>query len=361
MGGDRLMAYTQTTARLVARLRADLALIGDQQTRDLVSAWADAWDEVAPDLNSTLLDMLIAGDGVTRAQLMRSERLRKVLGLIADRLDTLAADARVRIVGDLRAVIDTAGGAQASILDSQLPATGQHLVDLEAWTRVDPHGLDEIVRRSTQQITKFTRPLSADAQKAVRRELVRGYAAGANPRQTAARILARTQGEFNGGLTRALAIAHTETQDASRAAALIGRSQHADVLAGWSWHCELSERSCPACIAMDGAVFPNDAPGPDDHVNGRCTAVPVTKSWADLGFDIPEPAPVKVSGEDWFNSLDPAAQKRILGPGKHTAWSEGRYPMSDWSTMRANDGWRDSLQVTNVPQSGGRSASSLAS
>jgi hypothetical protein len=357
------MAYTQHTARLVARLRADLALIGDQQTRDLVAAWANAWDEIQPDLNTTLLEMLVAGDKVTRAQLMRSERLRKVLGLIADRLDTLATDARVRIVGDLRAVIDTAGGAQASILDSQLPAAGEHLVDIEAWTRVNPHAIDAIVTRSTQQITKRTRPLSKDAQRAVRRELVRGYAAGANPRATAARILARTEGEFNGGLTRALAIARTETLDASRAASLVGRSQHADVLAGWSWHCELSERSCIACISMDGTVFPNDAPGPDDHVNGRCTAIPVTKSWADLGFDIPEPAPTRVSGEDWFATLDAAAQKRILGPGRYAAWSEGRYPMSDWSTMRSNDGWRNSLQVTNLPvHSGGRAAgSSLAS
>lgn len=357
------MAYTQTTGRLVSRLRADLALIGDQQTRHLVEAWVNAWNEVSPDLNGVLLEMLASGDKVTRAQLMRSERLRKVLGLIADRLDTLSVDARVRIVGDLRTVIDTAGGAQASILDSQLPAVGPHLVDLVSWTKVDPHAIDAIVHRSTQQITKHTRPLSADAQKAVRRELVRGYAAGANPRQTAARILARTQGEFNGGLTRALAIARTETLDASRAAALIGRSQHADVMAGWSWHCDLSERSCTACISMDGSVFPNDVPGPDDHVNGRCTAVPVTKSWADLGFDIPEPPPIRVSGEDWFNNLDTEAQKRILGPGKYAAWSDGRYPMSDWSTMKTNDGWRNSLQTTRVPaQSGGRTAgSSLAS
>ena len=356
------MAYTQKTERLVARLRADLALVTDQQTRALVSAWADAWNEVAPDLNKVLLDMLTAGDKITRAQLIRAERLRKVLGVIADHLDTLSADARVRISGDIRQVIDIAGGAQASILDSQLPATGQHLVDLASWTRVDARAVEAIVRRTTTDITKRTRPLSADAQKALRQELVRGYAAGANPRQTAARIVARAGGRFNGGLTRALAIARTETLDASRAGAHLGRLQHTDVLAGWTWHCELSERSCTACISMDGTLFPNDAPGPNDHVNGRCTAVPVTKSWADLGFDIPEPPSTRPTGADWFASLDAGAQKRIRGPGRYAAWSEGRYPMSDWSAMRTNDGWRDSLQVTRVPQSGGRAAgSSLAS
>ena len=61
------MAYTQRTARLVARLRADLALVADQQTRDLVQAWVVAWNEIQPDLNATLLEMLISDDQVTRA------------------------------------------------------------------------------------------------------------------------------------------------------------------------------------------------------------------------------------------------------------------------------------------------------
>jgi hypothetical protein len=357
------MAYTIQTQRLVARLRADLALITDQEIRDLVSAWVDAWNEIAPDLNTALLEQLLSGDQITRAQLLRSTRLQKVLRVIADHLEALTAQARVRILGDLQTVIETAGGAQASIIDSQLPPNANQLVDLDAWSRIDAAGVEAIVKRTTQNITARTRPLSAEAERAVRRELVRGYASGTNPRATAARILARTQGRFNGGLTRALAIARTETLDASRAAAHLGRLQHADVLAGWSWHCELSERSCVACISMDGQVFPIDAPGPDDHVNGRCTAVPITKTWAELGFDIPEPNPVRIDGAQWFDSLDAAAQQRILGPGRYDAWKAGTYPMANWGHIVPNDGWRPSLQVTRLPvQSGGRtSAGSLAS
>lgn len=357
------MAYTGKTRRLVAKVRADLAQITDQQTRDLVSAWVNAWNEVAPDLNATLVDMLVSGDRVTRAAMLRSQRLSQVLVIIANHLEDLSAQAHVRIVGDLRTVIDLAGGAQASIIDSQLPPGAEQLVDLDTWSRVDERALEAIVRRSTQQITSRLRPLSREADRAMRAELVRGFAAGQNPRQTAARIVARAEGRFNGGLTRAMAIARTETLDASRAGGHLGRLQHADVLAGWSWHCELSERSCSACISMDGQLFPNDAPGPNDHVNGRCTAVPITKSWADLGFDIPEPAPLRQTGQEWFAEQPAAVQKQILGPGRYAAWADGRYPMSDWSAVKTNDGWRDSLQVTRVPaQSGGRLAgSSLAS
>lgn len=358
------MAHTARTSLLVERVRADLKLVTDQQTRDLVSAWANAWNEVAPDLNAVLVNMLVAGENVTRAELMRSERLSKVLVVIADHLEQLTTDARVRIIGDLRRVIDIAGGAQASIIDSQLPTGGQHLVDLAEWTHVDARSVEAIVKRSTQQITSRMRPLSREAQRAVRAELVRGYAAGQNPRRTAARIVDRAQGKFNGGLTRATAIARTETLDASRVGGHIGRMQNSDVLRGWSWHCELSTRSCPACIAMDGSLHPLDEPGPNDHVNGRCTAVPETKSWADLGFDIPEPAPLRQTGRDWFEGQPAATQRQILGPSRYEAWKAGAYPPEKWAVMTHNPDWRTSLQVSKAPAaySGGRSAgSALAS
>lgn len=358
------MAYTAQTRRLVTKVRADLATVTDQQTRDMVSAWAMAWNEVAPDLNTVLLDMLVSGEEITRASMLRSQRLSKVLVIIADHLEQLSADARVRIIGDLRAVINIAGGAQASIIDSQLPRGAQQLVDLDAWSRVDARSVEAIVRRSAQRITSRTRPLSREADRAVRAELIRGYAAGSNPRQTARRIVDRAQGRFNGGLTRAMAIARTETLDASRAGGHIGRMQHADILDGWEWHCELGARTCPACIAKDGTLHPLDEPGPNDHVNGRCTAVPRTKSWADLGFDLPEPAPIRQTGQEWFAQQSAETQRSILGQSRYDAWVAGDYPPESWARTVANPDWRSSIQVTKVPAAykGGRVAgSSLAS
>lgn len=355
------MAYTAQTNRLVDRLRAEVNAVADQQVRDLTEAWVAAWNEVQPDLKATLLDMLTLSDRVTRAQLMRSQRLLQVLTIIKDHLDTLAENGQARIIGDLQKVIDLAGGAQKSVIDSQLPPEGKHLIDLADWTRVDKASIEAIVTRSTEQITSTFKPLSAAADKAVRRELVRGYAAGTSPRATAARIVARAEGGFNGGLTRALAVARTETLDASRQGAVLGRIQNADVLAGWAWHCDLGPRSCLACIAMDGTVFPVDYPGPDDHVNGACTATPITRSWSDLGFEnMDEPDPVRQSGAEWFDGLDEDTQRQILGPSRFAAYQAGDYPVSQWVTVRENPGWRDSIQVSKAPQSSGRAASSAA-
>ncbi|GAB2762490.1 phage minor head protein [Nocardioides pakistanensis] len=352
------MAITRRTLRLEQELRDELATVTDAQARHLVRAWATAWDEVAPDLTAVLLDMLVAGDRVTRTQLLRSTRLRKALAVIADHLDTLATDAGVRITSDLQAVIDAAGGAQASVIDSQLPPNAPELVDLDAWSKVDERQITAIVERSTEQITARTKPLSAEAYDAVRRELIRGVTSGSNPRETARRIVARAEGGFNGGLTRALVISRTETLDAHRAAAAVGQAQHTDVLAGWVWTAALSARTCPACFAQHGTTHPLTEPGPLGHQQCRCSRVPVTRSWADLGFpELEEPESLLPDAEAYFDGLPAADQKTILGTRRYDAWVAGEFPMSSWAVRRTTPGWRDSYVVAPAPvQSGGRRA-----
>lgn len=355
------MAVTSKTLRLERQLRLDLEKVTDAQTRTMISAWVDAWNEVEPDLTAALLEQLVSGETVTRAQLLRSTRLSKALAVIADHLDDLTRDARDLIVGDLRAVIDAAGGAQASIIDSQLPPRAKELVDLDAWSRVDSRQLEAIVKRSTKQITSLTKPLSNQAYDAVRRELIRGAAAGSNPRETARRIIARTEGHFNGGLQRAITISSTETLDAHRAAARLGEAQHTDVLQDWTWLAELTSRTCPSCIGMHGTRHPLDEDGPNDHPRGRCARLVNTKPWSELGFpNLVEPPSLVPDAQAFFDGLPVADQKVILGPAGYDAWSSGKFPIDKWAKKQANDGWRDSYVPAKPPQSGGRVSRSAA-
>lgn len=350
------MAITAKTLRLERELRADLRKITDEQVRDLVKAWATAWDEVAPELTSLLQEMLVAGDKVTRAQLLRSTQLRKALALIANNLDTLTKDAGIRIVDDLQGLVDAAGGAQASIIDSQLPPGAHQLVDLDSWSRVDERAVTAIVKRSTEQITSLTKPLSGEAYSAVRRELIRGVVAGANPRETARRMVSRAEGGFNGGLQRALTIARTESIDAHRAAAALGQAEHDDVLTDWTWVAYLSTRTCPACFAKNGTRHPLSEAGPNGHQNCRCARVPTTKSWADLGFDIKEPPSLLPDSKTYFDNLDAGDQKAILGPARYDAWKAGTFPMEKWAVKKSTPGWRDSYVTAPPPKSVRRAA-----
>lgn len=347
------MPVTDRTLALQRQIDDAVDRIVDTHTRELVRAWADAWDEVAPDLTATLLDMLTAGDRVTRTQLLRSTRLRKVLAVIADRLEQLGRDAGVRIIGDLQGIIDTAGSAQASVIDSQIPPGSGLLDDLDTWSRVDQAQIDAIVRRSTEQITALTRPLADEAYQIVRRELIRGVAAGSNPRATAARMVRRAEtAGFNLSLNRALTIARTETLDAHRAAAQLGQAQHTDVLQGWMWVAALSERTCPACLAMNGTVHDLTEPGPLGHQQCRCARVPTVKPWSELGIDgIDEPPSLVPDSAAFFESLTAAQQKTILGTTRYDAWVAGRFPMNQWATRRTTPGWRDSY-VVGSPSAG---------
>jgi hypothetical protein len=172
-------------------------------------------------------------------------------------------------------------------------------------------------------------------------------------------MLKRAEYRFNGGLSRALTVSRTESLDAHRSAAALAHQASADVLTGWKWLATLDTRTCPACWAQSGSEHPLSEPGPLGHQNCRCTRVPQTRSWADLGFDsIDEPESVFPDSKARFGSLSDTEQRRILGPARFDAWKAGRFPMSDWAVRRSNPGWRDGYYVAPAP--GGRSPGRVA-
>lgn len=341
-----------TTDAVERQLALDehLAAVLDAQERDLVKAWALAWDEVAGDLRDTLAaiaEKYDEGEPIPRSAFARSARLTTILAHISDQLDQLATDLGVRVVRDVASVTRRAADAQAEILSAMLPPEFR----LTKLTHDDTLALDAIVKRTTQQITSPRWHLSPRAYSAVRRELVRGIAAGSGPREVADRMVTRAHDGFDGGLARAVNIARTEMVDAHREAARVGQQRHADVIAEWVWLAHLSPRTCRSCIGQNGTRHPMSEPGPLDHQSGRCSRMPVPKTWAELGFDeLDEPDDDGVpDAEEWFASLTEAEQRRILGPRGFVAWRRGDYPMSEWARRRRTSGWRDSFVPSTPP------------
>lgn len=359
------MAITAATLRLQAELDAQVAQVTDEQTRALTAAWVLAWAEVSGDLQDTLTELLSAQsrDKVTRAIMLRSVRLRGMLAVIADQLQDLTRDAGVRITSDLRAVVADAATAQREILVTQLPGLVDPS-DLLLDVQIGDRALEAIVERTTKQITSRMRPLAPTAYAAVRRELIRGVAVGSNPKATAARMVDRANGQFDGGLTRALVISRTETLDAHRVAAERAQAEQAEVLAGWIWLCHLSPRTCPSCLVKHGTFHPLDEAGPHDHQQGRCSRMPKVKSWADLGFDVDEPDDLVTDSRAWFDALPEADQVAILGRRRLDLLNSGAIAWEDLTTRRTTPGWRDSWVVTPVSdltgQTGGRSSTGRA-
>ena len=174
--------------------------------------------------------------------------------------------------------------------------------------------------------------------------LTRALALGWNPRKTA-RVL-RSQGGLS--LTRALRIARTEQLRAFRRSSIDNYRQHADVLSGYRRKAAKNSRTCLACLLKDGEFYElvDDF---TDHPNGRCTVLPVTKGWAELGFpDIPEVPSSWPTGREWFMDQGQATQRKIMGDPLFKAWQAGEIELDDALHLHQSRRWGDHWGVASL-------------
>lgn len=342
------MAVTQATLRAVEELRQQLQYMTDVQTLALTKAWVEAWDVLLPQFQAAVDDLVAqaANGRVTKTMAARSVRLQGALESTKEYLQALAPEAADTISRDIPEALRLAVDGHAQIVQTQLPP-GSAGVGL-TFARVPEEALAAMVARTTETIHALTRPLPADVVRLMKKELVRGIAVGDNPRATAARIVRQAEGRFNGGLTRALVISRTETLDAHRAATKASEKANRQVLTEWEWHASLDPRTCPSCLGRHGQRFPLEEEGPLDHHQGRCARVSVTKSWKDLGFDIPEPPSETPDAQAWFNSLTEDTQRGIMGAERLRLLQQGDITWQGLSQKRTTAGWRDSYHPTPV-------------
>jgi len=74
----------------------------------------------------------------------------------------------------------------------------------------------------------------------------------------------------------------------------------------------------------------------------------VTRSWKELGFDIPHPPRTAPTGPEWLAKQPEKVQRAVLGPKRYQAWKNGTYPPESWAVRRSTTGWRDSFVVGPV-------------
>lgn len=188
--------------------------------------------------------------------------------------------------------------------------------------------------------------LPGRSAKKISDQLAYSIATGQSPRVAAAEFARVAEVP----LTRAMTITRTETIRAYNAASIESYGLNEDVVVGWTWMASLSTRTCPACWAMHGTQHTNDETL-DGHPRCRCSAVPRTKSWADLGFKgIPDGRPQIATGEEAFTKLKPFEQREILGPGKYEAWKEGEFPFKNLATQSHSDRWGSMRRETTLTE-----------
>jgi SPP1 gp7 family putative phage head morphogenesis protein len=174
------------------------------------------------------------------------------------------------------------------------------------------------------------------AATSIQQALVGGIASGQGPA-----VIARTiRADLGGNLTRALTVSRTEILRSFNSAALSTYRANSDVVRGWVWLASLSSRTCGFCISMNG-TFHELSEAFASHPRCRCSPVPQTKTFAELGLSssIPETQVQVQSGSDWFAQQDDATQLAILGPSKLRAYQAGAIQLSDLRGFRDDPRW----------------------
>ena len=133
---------------------------------------------------------------------------------------------------------------------------------------------------------------------------------------------------FGMGLTDAMRMMRTVQIYSYRDASHLNYQNNRDVVTGWLWYAELDDLTCMSCVAMHGTFHSVDETL-DDHHNGRCVPVPVTR--------LSDPFIKEGSGQEWFNQKSEAEQKQMMGAGKYDAWKAGKFEFSQLSKETDND------------------------
>lgn len=338
---DEMAQAKNTALRLEAEHAAALA-----------ARWQTTWDQLQPEYEELLTDLLGAkadDTGWVSPRLMRGSRLEQALEHTRELLrgvtqvDIDAADEYTLPI--VQSMVD--GNTRA--ITAQLPP--QHAGVVVQWDRMNTKALDAIFERTTQQITARSWSLADDVTQVIRQELTRGVVVGDNPRTTARRMTKRTGDQVNWGRNRALNISRTEMLDASRAAQEANDRANKDVIRGWQWMCTLgSNRTCIACAVMHGTFHHPTDPGPEGHPSCRCARVPVTKSWADLGIPGMDDDPLPIdptAGQTWFDNLTPDAQATVMGSAARLqAYNSGALTWNNLVIRKQNPEWRPSYIPT---------------
>lgn len=218
------------------------------------------------------------------------------------------------------------------------------------WNRVPFDALESMigfVGDGSPLAYKFA-DMPAQIADAVRQTLITGIATGRNPR----RVAADAKTVSDGALVNALTTCRTETSRAYRTASMQTYRANADVVDGWVWMCARQARTCAACWGMDGLFFPLSVEFVD-HPNGRCTALPVTKPWSELGVTgIKERQVRGWDSETHFRKLSEADQRMVLGRSKFEAWQSGELKLRDIPVLEPSAVWGDHYRVQTLQELG---------
>jgi DNA-binding transcriptional ArsR family regulator len=182
-----------------------------------------------------------------------------------------------------------------------------------------------------------------------------GLASAETNQQIIARIVGKPRLGIPGvmDITRrnASTLVQTSVQAVANSARLETFRRNSDVIKGVKQISTLDSHTSDICIAYSGATWDLDGKpimgnklafngGPPRHFNCRSVLVPITKTFKDLGLNVPEgpstkrasdegPIAAKTTFDDFLSRKSQAYQDEVLGKGRADLWRAGKITLRD--------------------------------
>jgi hypothetical protein len=320
---------------LARQFRAEL-LANDA---DAQAAVLRAYDALWQGLNAEIERVVtqIQAKGSSPSLLFQRQRLEQLQHELADEINRVAGTASEITLRNQARVVEWARSHSLQMMESA-GRTARLRFNFSNLATDEIRHLIGIARDGSPVrniFNEIARSLSIESGEAIKNALIEGMALGSNPRRIAAAVRKQVDGgpdrELNPRtVTRLNAAVRQEVLGAYREATRLSYQDNAKVLAGWIWTATRSATTCIICWAMDGTVFPADAPL-ISHVNCRCVMRPL----------LPGQSPGE-TGADAFAKLARGVQKDILGDLAFAAYEDGLLELKDFVGIMSSERWGDS-------------------
>jgi SPP1 gp7 family putative phage head morphogenesis protein len=335
----------------IAKQRARLLKI----ERNGMSEIVRSYQKVLKDLNRRLAALTAqieaereAGHEVSQWWLQRQERFRDLIAQQEKLTLGFLRDSLTQLEGMKGKAIAQANGDAPELTQAVLgsaPARAEALV-ANSFSRLPTSQLEHLVRNAAdgRPLGSLFAEIAPEATKAVKDALVSGVARGAGVKVIAADVRKAAGIAQN----RAMLITRTEVIRAYRETAF-ENYRRSEVVTGWIWIAEVN--GCPVCTAEHGSEHSTEE-SLDSHPGCRCTAMPKTKSWRELGYDLPDTRPQITPGPERFAALPQADRLAILGRSRFEAYERGEVTLEEMVRPTHSPRWGEGKRVATLAELG---------
>ena len=332
------MPVTPQMLEMANLFRAQLLARERRAATAMVRYYGTTWQRIQTEamrLAQDAQETRDAGEEVSEARIWQMERMQALQRQTEQELAKFAPFADATIQAGQREAIAAAQRQAPALTRAAFPRNAA--IDIQ-FGPMHAEAIEALVGtlQDGSPLLDILEKYVGDAAERMQNTLVTDIALGYGPRKVAADI----RREFGMGLSNALRLSRTEQLRAYRTATLA--SYQADpTVKGWERAAALDTNTCMACIMLDGKLY-STQDEMDDHPQGRCTMLPVTKTFREMGLDVDEPDFSRELGKDWFERQDEVTQRAMMGTGKFDAWQAGRFTLEDIPKEITSSVWGNS-------------------